>query len=129
MGETSMGSLLFPIVANLYMETFERSINNSPGSTMTLDKMEAFHQHLNEQYPPMEFTVEIEKDKRIGLLNVAVTRRDGAFTTEVYRKPTDMDLRTLHFPPPTNVPQTNMMENPKPKNPMPRSPCYRACHT
>ena len=42
----------------------------------------------------MEFTMEMEKDNRISFLDVAVTRRDGTLTTEVYRKPTYTELYT-----------------------------------
>ena len=58
------------------------------------DKLEAFHQHLSEQHLQIEFTMEMEKDRRITFQDVAVTRRDGAFTTEMYRKPIHTDLYT-----------------------------------
>ena len=38
--------------------------------------------------------MEREEDNRISFLDVAVTRKDGSFTTEVYLKPTHTDLYT-----------------------------------
>ena len=86
----AMGSLLSPIVANLYMETFERE---TLASTVTaprlwlryvddtfviwshrLDKREEFHHHLNQRHPQMKFTREMEKDNRISFLDVLYSR-------------------------------------------------------
>lgn len=60
------------------------------------DKLEAFHQHLNSQHPQIEFTMEKEEDNKISFLDVAITRKNGNFTTEVYRKPTHTDLYTRY---------------------------------
>ena len=45
----------------------------------------------------MEFTTEMEKDNRISFLDVAVRKRDRAFTTKMYGKPTHTDLYTHYF--------------------------------
>ena len=101
-----MGSLLSPIVANLYMETFERETLASTVTAPRLwlryvddtfviwshrgDKREEFHHHLNQRHPQMKFTREMEKDNRISFLDVLysyVERKSGTLTTAVYRKP------------------------------------------
>ena len=81
----AMGSPLSPIVANLYIETFEKEALASPVTTPRLwlryvddtfviwthggDKLEELHHHLNQRHPQMKFTREIE-DNRISFLDV-----------------------------------------------------------
>ena len=104
-----MGSPLSPIVANLYMETFEKAAITALAAPRLWtryvddmfviwpngqDKLEGFHQHLNSQYPQIKFTMEREEDNKISFLDVAVTRKNGNFTTKVFRKPTRTDLYT-----------------------------------
>ena len=87
----AMGSPLSPIVANLYMETFEKTALTTAlvaprlwtryvDDTFVIwpygqDKLEAFHQHLNSHYPQIEFTMEREEDNKISFLDVAITSK------------------------------------------------------
>ena len=82
-----MGSQGSPIVANLYMEMFERKAITSAIVSPRLglryvddtfaiwphsvDQLEEFHLHLNRQHP---FTREMEADNHISFLNVSVKR-------------------------------------------------------
>ena len=51
-----------------------------------------FLQHLNNQQPPIRFTMETENDKKIAFLDTEVLReRDGRLTTSVHRKATYTD--------------------------------------
>ena len=69
----AMGSPLSPIVANIYMERFEREMLESAPEKPTMwiryvddtfvlwphgdEKLEQFHQHLNNQHPQIQFTL------------------------------------------------------------------------
>ena len=100
----AMGSPLSPIVANLYMETFEkRALDTSaqkpnlwiryvddvfaiwPHGDQALDE---FLTHLNSQHPAIQFTMEKEEDQKIAFLDVQVERRGDSATTLVFRKKT-----------------------------------------
>ena len=107
-----MGSPLSTIIANLYMESFERKALASTPLTPTLwlryvddtftlwphgqEQLEEFHNHLNKQHPQIQFTREKESNNHISFLDVLVTKKDGAFETTVYRKPTHTN-RYMHF--------------------------------
>ena len=105
----AMGSPLSPIVANLFMEEFEkRALESAPlrprmwvryvDDTFVLwpqdDEQEpnVFLQHLNSQQPAIQFRMEKEKDGRIAFLDVLVERREGRISTGVYRKDTHTDI-------------------------------------
>ena len=47
-----------------------------------------FLDFLNSQHPNIEFTSEIEKDRKLAFLDVEVLNSFGQFSTSVYRKPT-----------------------------------------
>ncbi|XP_046407905.1 uncharacterized protein LOC124172509 [Ischnura elegans] len=52
----------------------------------------SFLKHINSQHPTIQFTMEMEKDRRIPFLDVIVNRRiDGSLGHEIYRKPTHTD--------------------------------------
>ena len=107
-----MGSPLSPIVANLYMESFERSALSSARLTPTMwhryvddtfvlwlhdaDQLEEFHAHFNKQHPQIQFTEKKENDNQISFLDVLVKKENRRFKTTVYRKPTHMG-RYTHF--------------------------------
>ena len=106
-----MGSPVSAIVANLYMEFFEKiAIDSSPikprvwlryvddtfcvlrkgTETQLLD-------HLNGVRPEIQFTMESEKDGKLPFLDCNVTRQEnGELTVSVYRKVTHTD-RYLNF--------------------------------
>ena len=101
-----MGSPVSPIVANLYMEAFERkalatSINPPSfwyryfDDTLTSRKekdIEGFTDHLNSIDPHIQFTCEVEKDGKIPFLDTLLERcEDGSIRTSVYWKPTHTD--------------------------------------
>ena len=102
-----MGSSVSPIVANIYMETFEdRAINTAlhpprmwrryVDDTFVVQQKshkEAFFQHINTVNTSIKFTMEEARpDGSIPFLDILVTPKvDGTFTTRVYRKPTHTD--------------------------------------
>ena len=109
----AMGSPLSPSVANIFMLKFEMSALTSCSSEdkpktwfrfvddvfsiIREDKARRFLQHLNNQNPAIQFTMELEKDRRLPFLDVTVHRQpDGNLITDTYRKPTHTG-RYLHF--------------------------------
>ena len=108
-----MGSPLSPIVANIYMESFEEQAIETATDKPTLwlryvDDMyvhwdygrEALDKliHLNSQRPNITFTMEIETDDKLPFLDVQTIRDNETQTlrTEVFRKPTHTD-RYHHY--------------------------------
>ena len=114
-----MGSPLSPLVANLYMERFERQALDSyllkpkewkhcvddtnfiwPHGRGSLDE---FFYHLNNQHASIKFTMEIEENNSISFLDVLITKNgDGSLAHQVYRKPTHtgtyLHANSHHFP-------------------------------
>ncbi len=89
-----------PIIANLFMEHFEdlalstfySSVNvygRYVDDTMTVLKrseVQDFTNHLNSVHPSIKFTVELEEDSRIAMLDTLITRQpDGSLSFSVYR--------------------------------------------
>ncbi len=103
----AMGSPLSPIIANLFMEHLEEeAIQSAPfqpavwtryvDDTFVIwqhgeEELARFHQHLNQQSPNIQFTMEREKEGRIAFLDVLVSRDGDHLSTSVYRKPTHTD--------------------------------------
>ena len=103
---TAMGSPISPIVANLYMEHFEKfalSMTPNPpdisyryvGDTFTkmhAANIDSFTQHINSINPHIKFTSEQEEDGKLPFLDTCVhINEDGSTKTAVYRKPTHTD--------------------------------------
>ena len=104
----TMGSPLSPIVANLYMKSFEvEAIRSAPhppclwkrfvDDTFTIlqsSHKEGFPEHLNSVDHHIQFTAEDQRSDRVmPFLDILVTPgRDGSLSTSVYRKPTHTDL-------------------------------------
>ena len=102
-----MGSLVSPIVANLYMEHFEqKALSSSPhlprfwcrfvDDTFVIHKevnKNDLLQHINSVDPAIKFTVEDNKeDGSIPFLDTIVKPEvDGGLSITVYRKPTHTD--------------------------------------
>ena len=102
-----MGSLGSPIVANLYMECFERkalvSAINAPwvwyrfvDDTWVIQKQaqkQAFLHHINSIDPAIKFTVEgTQGNGAIPFLDTLVTPlADRSLSTKVYHRPTHTD--------------------------------------
>ena len=106
-----MGSPVSPIVANLFMEDFEeRAPSTFPTpprkygryvddtfSVLLTRIIQAFHDHINSISRSIKWTREEEKDGKLPILDVLITRKpDGSVSTSVYRKPTHTDLY-LHY--------------------------------
>ena len=103
-----MGSPVSPVVANLYMESFENraltSAVNPPrlwkryvDDTCVIIKQsqkEEFLQYINSVDPSIKFTTEEPRqDGSMPFLDTLVTpQQNGTLTTSVYSKPTHTDL-------------------------------------
>ncbi len=121
-----MGSPLSPVMANLFMEEFEKNAlataTLKPGfwfryvdDTLSswchgLDNPERFLDHINSLHPSIKFTYELQKDdKIIPFLDVLFTvRENGSLGHKVCRKPMHTDSY-LHF---------NLFQHPSIKNSM-----------
>jgi hypothetical protein len=99
-----MGSPISPIIANIFMEEFEKNVlqtfPDGPSvwlryvdDTFVIIKREMkdlFLNHINTQYRTIKFTLDEGSDSgELAFLDCLVQRNaDGGFTTKVYRKPT-----------------------------------------
>ena len=98
-----MGSPVSAVVANLYMEFFEklalrsasaksRLWNRSVNDTYCIVRkgtVEGLLDHLNSVRPSIRFTVEMEKDGGLPSLNTLLHRKEnGCLDVTIYRKPT-----------------------------------------
>ena len=107
----AMGSPISPIIANIFMEEFEvkalQSFPNPPSiwlrfvdDTFVINKAEYSQdllQHINNQDPHIQFTVEPTQQGSLPFLDTLVTiQPDNTLTTSVYRKPTHTD-QYLHW--------------------------------
>ncbi|XP_071092696.1 uncharacterized protein [Haliotis cracherodii] len=107
-----MGSPLSPILTEIYMTHFEQqALTTSPiqpicwyrkvDDTFVILKQDQdptlLLQHLNQQHPRVQFTIETEKDNQLPFLDVLVCRNSAnRIQTSVYRKPTHTD-QYIHF--------------------------------
>jgi hypothetical protein len=99
----AMGSPLSPVVANLYMEKFEKqALDSFPlkpkrwkrfvDDTDVVwqhgkENLVFFFNHLNNQNENIKFTMEVEKDKSIPFLDMLISKNDdGSISHQVYRK-------------------------------------------
>ena len=103
-----MGSPLSPMVAILYMESFEvEAIRSAPhlpylckrfvDDTFTIiesSKKSKFLEHINSIYSHIQFTAEDQRsDSAMPFLDILITpSKDGSLSTSVYRKPTHTDV-------------------------------------
>ena len=104
---TPMGSPLYPIIANLFMEDLEEQAMHSDPLRPNLwlryvddtfviwpqgeQNLQSFHTHLNQMSANIDFTIEKEEEGRLAFLDVLVTRSRDQLSTAVYRKPTHTD--------------------------------------
>ena len=100
----AMGSPLSPCVANLFMAKLEETALANADlkkptcwfrfvddvfSIIRKDAVESFLLYLNQQHPAIQFTMEVEKDRKLPFLDITVCRQvDGRLATNTYRKPT-----------------------------------------
>ena len=98
---------LYLPIANLFMEHLEEeAIQSAPfqpavwtcyvDDTFVIwqhgeEELARFHQHLNQQSPSIQFTMEREKEGRIAFLDVLVSWDGDRLFTSLYRKPTHTD--------------------------------------
>ena len=104
----AMGSPLSPIVANIFMESFETLALNSytlkpkvwkifVDDTNVIwthgnDELNKFIQHLNNQSDAIQFTLEMEEKGSIPFLDVRIKKGpDATLSRQVYRKPTHIE--------------------------------------
>ncbi|XP_018309188.1 uncharacterized protein [Mycetomoellerius zeteki] len=102
-----MGSLISPVIANIFMEHFEkealRKTPKKPEVRFYVDDTFVIRRHgrtelhkflifLNKQHPNIHFTMDIEENGKIPLLDILVSKKaDGTLGHQVYRKPTHTD--------------------------------------
>ena len=102
----SMGSLLGPILANIFVGFHEhqlfdrfpkpyiylRNVDDTFACFSSRNEAVTFFQCLNDLHPPLTFTMDEEKDNKLAFLGVLVERRWFALVTCIYRKPTFTSL-------------------------------------
>ena len=107
----AMGSPISPLIANIFMEEFEvKALQSSPNppsmwlrfvdDTFVINRTEHSQQllqHINNQDPHIQFTVEPTQQGSLPFLDTLVTiQPDNTLSTSVYRKPTHTD-QYLHW--------------------------------
>jgi hypothetical protein len=109
-----MGSPLSPVIANFFMEDFERraieQATHKPvcwyryvDDTFAIwphgrERLTEFLDHLNGLHNNIKFTMEIEKEGHLPFLDIDIYRRtDGSLGHKVYRKPTHTNLYLNQF--------------------------------
>ena len=99
----AMGAPASPTIANVYMTKFEQdALQNFSGtkpkcwyryvddvfSIVKRACLKALLQHLNNQHPSIQFTLETEKEGALPFMDVTIHRQENRLQTTVYRKPT-----------------------------------------
>jgi hypothetical protein len=105
----AMGSSLSPVIANFYVEDFEKTTieqaTHKPAcwyryvdDTFVIwphgqDRLQDFLNHINGLHKKIQFTMEIEKDGHLPFLDIDIYRKtDSSLGHKVYRKPTHTNL-------------------------------------
>jgi hypothetical protein len=105
----AMGSPLYPVIANFYMEDYEKAaLESAPlkprcwfryvDDTFVFwqhgpDKLKDFLHHLNSIDQSIQFTMETESESYLPFLDLDIYRRpDGSLGHKVYRNPTHTNL-------------------------------------
>jgi hypothetical protein len=109
-----MGSPLSLVIANFYMEDFEKNAieqaTHKPvcwfryaDDTFVIwphdqGKLENFLNHLNELHNNMQFTMEKEQEGHLPFLDIGIyIKTDGSLGHKVYRNSTHTNLRASEF--------------------------------
>ena len=109
----AMGTPLSPIVANIYMECFEKlALDTAAVAKPKLwlhylddtffiwegsrDELDTFLHYLNSIRSSIQFTMEMEDESQLPFLDVMFKSEDHRLTTTVYRKKTHAD-HYIHF--------------------------------
>ena len=107
----AMGSPISPLIANIFMEELEvKALSSSPlppslwlrfvDDTFVINQAEHSQellQHINNQDPHIQFTVEPTQQGSLPFLDTLITiQPDNTLSTTVYRKPTHTD-QYLHW--------------------------------
>lgn len=100
---TSMGNVLSPFLANLFMSDFETDLYNrnllariwiryvdNIFAIVKRDEIQQVLNTINNQWPSIKFTLEIENDKKLPFLDMCVTNKNGFLELSIYRKPTNI---------------------------------------
>ncbi|XP_019613587.1 PREDICTED: adhesion G-protein coupled receptor G7-like [Branchiostoma belcheri] len=102
----AMGSPLSPVLANLFIEEFERkALHTAPhrpkfwgryvddtGVVNRQEHEQELFDHINTQHDSIKFTIEREQNNRLPMLDVMMVRNpDNTITTDVFRKETHTD--------------------------------------
>ena len=104
----AMGSPLGPILANIFVGYYERTLFNQVTPPLCYyryvdDTFAIFPSNedfnnflllLNKLHPSLTFTSEVEVDNKLPFLDVLVEKTSTCFLTSVYRKPTFSGLYT-----------------------------------
>ena len=100
-----MGSPVSVVVAEIVMQNIKEQALATYSETLPLwlryvgdmitavleNKIDEFHEHLNEQNTNIQFTKEIEENGKIPFHDCLLTRENNTLQTTVYRKPTHTD--------------------------------------
>ena len=109
----AMGSPIGPTFANIFMNYHEKKwLEDCPPDIKpkyyrryvddifvlcnSLEQIEKFKQYLNSKHNNINFTSEIEVDKKLPFLDMLIDRSSGMILTSIYRKPTFTGVYT-HF--------------------------------
>ena len=100
-----MGSPVSVVVAEIVMQNIEEKALATYSETLPLwlhyvddmitavheNKIDEFHEHLNELNTNIQFTKEIEENVKIPFLDCLVIRENNTLRTTAYRKPIHTD--------------------------------------
>ena len=94
-----MGPPLGPILANVFVGFYEeidpekwpmfyrRYVDETFTMFHKQEHSVQFFNTLNQIHPTLQFTMEVEDDRRLPFLDVQITRQKKEFVRSVYRKP------------------------------------------
>ena len=105
-----MGSPISATIADIVMEHVEETaISTAPHpprwwfryvddshSCLKKTQVNEFHNHLNSINPYLQFTIELEENRRLAFLDTVTSRSNGKVEVDIYRKPTHKD-KYLHY--------------------------------